>query len=138
MSAAAGVMNLLDMVLPASAWAPSDKLIDELDKIYKTTALFNAKADLTAAAAGRISSASAAHAIAGYTAELFANGDAQWKLVKADLKDAGVALTIAEVDELESTTKIDKLAKTLIGTEQLDTQLVTGSPIDVAFIAEAG
>jgi hypothetical protein len=135
MTAAASELNLLDMVLPVSSWKPSSVLVDELDKIYKATAFGSAAADLRAGAAGQIGASSAAHGIADYIADLFADDDAQWDQVRADLRDAGVVLTATELDTLESTTRVDRLAKALIANAQLDTQFRSGAPIDVAFFA---
>jgi hypothetical protein len=138
LSAAAGVLNLLGLVVPTSALKPSSTLVDELDKIYKGTDLGAAEADLRAGAAGTISTASAAHAIAEHISDLSADGGAQWAVVKHDLKDAGVTLTAAQVNTLESVTTIDHLSKTLLTTAKLDTQLQSGEPVEVNFIAKAG
>jgi hypothetical protein len=126
------------MVLPAPALTPSAKLVSELDKIYKTTDLGAAEADLSAGAAGRISAGSAARGIAEHISQLFAGTGVQWALVKHDLKAAGVALTAKQVKTLETATTLDRLSKTLLTTAKLDTQLQTGAPVEVNFIAGAG
>ena len=138
MSASAGVLNLLDMVLPASAVKPSSKLVTELNKIYKTTDLGAAEADFSAGAAGRISAAHAASAIASNISKLFASGGSQWTLVKHDLKAAGATLSAAQVKTLETVTSVERLSKTLLATAKLDTQLQSGEPIEVNFFASAG
>ena len=71
---------------------------------------------IAAAAAGRISAASAAHGVGDYIAGLFANGGAQWEALVVDLKHVGVALTSAETATRESVTRTDRLAKTQIAT----------------------
>jgi hypothetical protein len=132
------VLNLLGMVLPASAVKPSAKLVSELDKIYKATGLGAAEADLSAGAAGRISAAHAADAIAANISKLFADGGVQWALVKHDLKAAGVVLTAAQVKTLQTVTTIERLSKALLASAKLDTQLQIGAPIEVNFFASAG
>jgi hypothetical protein len=137
MTPSAGVMNILDMVLPQKAWTASTKLIDELEKIYKTTALGSAVRSLIAGADGTTTSASSAHSIADDSAALFSNSDAQLKVLEADLKPLGITLTSAELKTLDNLSAMDGLARKLIATAQLDTQLKSGAPILVEFKAKA-
>jgi hypothetical protein len=138
MSPAAGVMNVLDTVLPLKDWTASTKLVDELDKIYKSTAIGSAVKSLIAGADGSKTPASAAHSIADDSLELFSNSDVQLKGLEADLKEVGITLTKAELKTLDTLSTVDGLAKKLIATAQLDTQLLSGDPITVNFKAKSG
>jgi uncharacterized repeat protein (TIGR03803 family) len=139
MSHAAGILNILDLVLPASVWTISSNLIPELDNIYNDTSLGSAVQSLIKGSFATTTSqiATDAKAIANDAAALFANNDKQLHVVNVDLKAIGVGLTSSEQTRLDTPAKIESLSKDLIAVAQSDTQLKSGNPTSVDFTAES-
>ncbi len=136
LSPAAAMLNLLDTVLPVTDWKASSSLANELSLINSGTTLGSAVNDLTAAAAGHKSLASAAHAIARYTVD--ADSGSALSTLTTDLKAAGVTLTSSEQKTFASASKMYKLAKRLITALRADTQLPSGNPTAVTYTAVQG
>lgn len=139
MNEAAGVLNILDLVLPVGDWTAFSQLGNEMDKIYGDTTLGSAVQSLIKGAGATTTSAVAtdAKAIANDAAALFNDSDKELNVVEADLKVMDVTLTASELKTLKNTSKIEALSKELIAVAQVDTQLKTGKAAAVDFTAES-
>jgi hypothetical protein len=139
MTDAAGILNILDLVLPSTVWTISSNLIPELDNIYNDTSLGSAVQSLIKGSYATTTSqiATDAKAIANDVAALFANNHKQLHTVNVDLKALGIGFSSSEQTRLDTPAKIESYAKDLIAVAQADTQLKSGNPTSVDFTAES-